>query len=994
MYIPEARPEQGEALVTRTAPGAYKPDEPGPLLVGREPERGVLRRRLTAALAGRGALVLISGAAGVGKTALAGSLCQEAETAGARVLRGQCYDVSATPPYGPWAELLHNAGPVDDVPSPVPPEPGVTLPGLLEFLGVQSRRQPVLLVLEDLQWADPDSLNLLRVVSRWAARRPALLLATVRDDELPGNHPFNHVLQMMEHESRVERVALGPLSPDALGELITVRYPLPEPDTARLTRHLDHLADGNALFTVHLLRALEDDGVLRRNQGDWELRDLAETHVPRVPGLMIEERHLRLDEHGQSVLLTAAVLGQDVSIASLSLVAGVSEQDLIPIVESATAARLVEQASDGASFRFVHALIREALYQQISPVRRRAEHRRIAETLAALPQPDPDVVAHHFQKAGDPRAASWLVSAGERAEFSGASLTAEARYTTVLHSYGTEVRPDQRAWVALRLALLRRYDTPRDALTWVEDAQRVATATGDDRLAARVPLVRGMLRVCADGIRAGVDDVAAGVALVDRLRPAARASGPEQPIDDVVNRGMLAALLAWSGRLDEATRQYRRSFDDGGAATRAGAAWAAGFAHALTGDAERSRQYFAEASRAFESLGHHRSVMFVARDQLTYLVLPYLADQSAARAEIDAVARLAAENGAAAGALDEPAVYASYPLLPLMVLNGRWDEARETIATLLGRSANPISRRVLCSFLGPLARAQGDPDLAWRLVREIWPGGAATAPGESDVYHSLSMQRLAAALALDAGDLDTAASWVSAHDRWLVWAGVHLGRSESDLLWARYYYYAGDTGRARDHAERALAAATRPRQPLALLTAHRSLGRIDIDAGRHLSADRHLSAATALAESCDAPHEQAMNLAARAELWLAGSHDEQASMALAEAQTICRRLGAARTLARVDGLIATLGRGAPGAGRPAGLTSREAEILGLLASGRSNKEIAAHLVLSVRTVERHLTGVYRKIGAQRRTEAMAFALRHGLARVDPPKRSRTVTDLT
>lgn len=329
-----------------------------------------------------------------------------------------------------------------------------------------------------------------------------------------------------------------------------------------------------------------------------------------------------------------------------------------------------------------------------------------------------------------------------------------------------------------------------------------------------------------------------------------------------------------------------------------------------------------------------------------------------------------------------------------MVLDGRWHDARETIETLLGRWVSPIARRVLSSFLGPLARAQGDADLAWRLVREVWPDGAATAPGESDIYHSLSMQRLAAALALDAGDLDTAASWVSAHDRWLAWCGIDLGRSESELLWARYCYYAGDKARARDHANRAIVAATRPRQALALLTAHRSIARIDIDAGRYLSADRHLIAAMTLAESCDAPHERAMNLAARAEWCLGGADHEGASMALAEAQTICRRLGAARTLARVDGLIATLGRGTANAARPAGLTNREAEILSLLAGGRSNQEIAVHLALSVRTVERHLTSVYRKIGAKRRTEAMAFALRHGLARVDLPKRSRSVTDLT
>ena len=209
----------------------------------------ILGEHLAAALAGQGSLALIGGEAGIGKTALAEALCHEAEERGALVLVGRCYDLTETPPYGPWIELFERCCATEDHP-PLPAafaERGtigaVTSQAALfqqvrDFLGAVAASRPLVLLLEDLHWADPASLDLLRHQARYLASATLLLVATYRTEEVATDHPLAALLPALVREGKAERLDLRRLDDDAVRILVAARYPLRDGDRERLIAYL------------------------------------------------------------------------------------------------------------------------------------------------------------------------------------------------------------------------------------------------------------------------------------------------------------------------------------------------------------------------------------------------------------------------------------------------------------------------------------------------------------------------------------------------------------------------------------------------------------------------------------------------------------------------------------------------------------------------------------------------------------------------------------
>jgi len=426
-----------------------------PPLVGRDRELDTLRERFAATLTGQGGLALIGGEAGIGKTALAEVLCHEATMRGAIVLIGRCYDRSETPPYGPFLELLRGYRREDGM----PPAPFSHWRGtgdaqshealhatILDFFRDVAASHPLVLLLEDLHWADDASLDLLRVLARSLPAWPVLVLATYRADELTRRHSLYALLPLLERESPVARLSPRPLNGEAIAALVRARYPLADGDAERLVTYLNQRSEGNPLFVAQLLRALEDQDTLRPVGPGWQLGDVGNAGIPMSLMQIIDARLARLDEATRELLGVAAVIGQKVPLRLWAAAAGTGEDAVIAAAEAASATGLVEVSGDGAQARFVHALIRESVYEGIFAPRRRVLHRRVAEVLAMVPAADPDAVAYHFERAGDARAIGWLMQAGERARRS--------------YAYGASVDRLERA---LTLARRRRRATARSA---------------------------------------------------------------------------------------------------------------------------------------------------------------------------------------------------------------------------------------------------------------------------------------------------------------------------------------------------------------------------------------------------------------------------------------------------------------------------------------------------------------------------------------------------
>src|SRR5215212_10694510 len=477
------------------------PSPTTPPLVGRDRELALLRDRLTAAQGGRGSLVLISGEAGIGKTALADTLARTAADTGARVLTGHCYDRIETPPYGPWIEIARRvqALPAAANAPPVPGLDGATSQAALfaqarDFLLALSAARPLVLVLEDLHWADSASLDLLRFVARGIDEVPLLLVATYRAEEIDRRHPLAALVPLLVREAPTERLGLRPLDTAAAQELVRARHDLAEPAVQRLSAYLIERTEGNALFLTELLRSLEEERLIERIARGSSAQAVAQTPVPLLLRQIVDDRLSRLSDETAALLTIAAVAGQEVPLAVWGAVAGTDEEILLAAAERAEAAHLVTASARGDGIRFTHALIRDVLYEDVPALRRGRIHRQVAEALIALPAPDPDAVAYHLQRAGDERAAAWLVRAGERAEDAYALVTAAERYEAAFMLLDAQRGdPAERGWLRLLAALLRRHDDRNQSLAWAEEAVQLAATAGDPSLIARAQALLGLL---------------------------------------------------------------------------------------------------------------------------------------------------------------------------------------------------------------------------------------------------------------------------------------------------------------------------------------------------------------------------------------------------------------------------------------------------------------------------------------------------------------------
>jgi predicted ATPase len=426
-------------LIRRGDPVAPLAAENRTAFVGREPERESIRRIMARVKLGESRAVAVCGTPGVGKTRIAQEICADAAREGFLPLLGNCYDRKDSVPFIPFVEIMesalrqaasprafrdalgHNAPEVarlmpelrrifPDIEPPleISPEQSrrILFDAIAELLARAAASTPMLLLLDDLHWADEGTLSLLSHIARSIAKLPVLLMLTYRDDELDSGGPLARSLDDLIRLHMLERVELRGLTPTAVAEMIQALSGRQPP--ASVADLVHSYTNGNPFFIEELIKHLIERGKLLDSDGEIR-RDFksADVDLPQSLRLVIGRRLARLSEATQRVLAAASVIGPSFSFELLEATSGIDADALLDCLDEAQGLSLIASSLERleACFQFPHELVRQAVLSGISPARRQRLHLAVA---AALERIHPEAldghaadIAHHLCEAGN-----------------------------------------------------------------------------------------------------------------------------------------------------------------------------------------------------------------------------------------------------------------------------------------------------------------------------------------------------------------------------------------------------------------------------------------------------------------------------------------------------------------------------------------------------------------------------------------------------------------
>lgn len=1026
--MPEDRGPQPEAMVKALEIWARKRRVDGamaapsrysaicPKLVGRVAYLESVAYLLGQTRQGHGHTLVLAGEAGIGKSRLVAEIKAGIRKNAALMLQGNCFEPDRTLPYGPLidvlrtllmvvpsASLMRDAGPYAAEFAQLLPELGGYLPNspatprlspeqekrrifdaLTHLLTQLGARKPLLLVAEDIHWADDTSLEFFASLARRIAHLPVLLLLTYRSDEQHAQ--LRHFLAQLDRERLATEITLTPLKPVEVEEMLHLIFQLQRPVRHEFLDAMYNLTEGNPFFIEEVLHALLADDEIYFSGVSWERKPLHDLHIPRSVQDAVQRHSEHLSPAAHQVMAFAAVVGQRFEFALLQHLTGHEETTLLDLLKELIAAQLVvEQSAERFAFR--HALTREAVCAQLLEREQRTMHRTIAAAIEALYAGELEShlseLAYHTCHAGEwERAHEYARRAGDHALALYAPHAALEQFTQAInaaHHLGMPITPD------LYRSRANAYETLGDfehARSDLEAALTLAHENADSAAEWAALLDLGLLW-------AGRNYTSSG----DYLR---RALTLVETLDDPLKRARTLNRLAnWHLNIDEPLTA--KIYHGEALAIFEASGNARGVAETLDllcmssvlgGDLIGGAEYGQRAIKMLRDLDDRQplssSLITVAlraavRQSQTMLLATSTLGQSTRESEEGL--RIARDMGWRAGE-----ACSLWVLGLCTTASGEFgralDAANAALATAedIGHHQWMTASRYTLGELSyelyalALAREHLEHGLelariigSWHWIRMLTGLLTITCIAQGDL--------VAAKAALDTGaPLETPMQTMGQRMSWIARGELALAqenpvsaldiaeRLASDtppdgpqrmpmvaqlrgkaLAALRRYDEAEVSQRAAETALRAHGAQTALRRVLADLAAlYQQTGRTD-DATRYTTEARELT------------HR------------LAETIPDAVLRAVFMRQALASLPSKAHRTAEIAQAASTM------------LTAREREVAMLVAQGKSNRAIAAELVISERTTESHVTNILGKLGYSSRAQIAAWAVDIGLA---------------
>ena len=957
--------------------------------VGRQRELGELVSALDDTFAGRGKMVMLVGEPGIGKTRIAQELAAIAEQRGAQVLWGRCYEGEGAPPYWPWVQpiraYIQERDPehvssvmgtgASDIAEIVPqlrqklpdlnPPPALEpesarfrlFDSLTTFLKNASKTQPLVLIVDNLHWADTSSLLLLEFLAPELGHSHILVLGTYRDVEVSRHHPLSQTLGNLIREQLFQRVQLRGMNLEEVGQFIEITAEGSVP--SEIADAVHSRTEGNPLFVTEVVRLLKQEGF--EDGQVWDVR------IPEGIRDVIGRRLSGLSEECNRVLTTASVIGREFGLQQLDrLVDDLSEDELLGVLEEASEAFVVEEVQGELGlYRFTHALMQQTLASELSTTRRVRTHALIAQVLEKLygssSAAHAEELAHHYHEAsamiGSERMVYYSLLAGERALAAYAWEDAQAHFERALAGKQGQAMDAETASIVSRLGhaqvalaqheqasanLQRAFayyaevgDVIRGVATVEYPHNQPLLMLMKDTLAQALDIVpAGSLQsarlLCSYGQSVGLrgNGYEKGRKALEKSLAIARREG-----DIALEMRVMAASanvdgmhMKWQQSLEKSLRALELStqVDDDLIDKLRAHSWACQSSFAI-GDPKRAGEHSAEMYVIAESL---RNVYWLEQALGRRRVLAYLSgDWEALHALGDRYA-----NGVSNAVL-AMALYQT----------GEFDKGKAYMDAVIGRGTRTDMTGALRSLVAACFHyISGEADL---LTEVEAAAGDAIANPELWPNYAWDAQAALALVAVLRHEASSAAEQYSVLEPYANTVTRDVAIC-ADRLLGLLAQTMGNLNQAAAHFEDALdfcrKAGYRP----------------DLAWSCYDYANMLIGA-----DSKPAPIDVR----------------ERVSSLIEEALALSTELGMKPLMERVIGLKLQIeAQPAPKPTYPDGLTEREVEVLRLVATGRSNREIGEQLFIALNTVARHVSNIFSKTDSSNRAEAATYANQHDL----------------